>query len=91
MVMAGGGFRFGYYLGIYAAMRQLDKTPDLLLASCGGAIAAGIIQHFSDDDQRKEWICSPEMYQFWLGMKSSKQATISRSLAGALGRGFSKR
>lgn len=87
--MAGGGFRFGYYLGIYAAMQKLDKTPDLLLASCGAAIAAGVIQHFSDDDQRKEWICSPEMYRFWLGMKSSKQATIFHTLGGALGRGFS--
>ena len=86
--MAGGGFRFGYYLGIYSAMQKLDKTPDLLLASCGGAIAAGIIKHFSDDEQRKDWICSPEMYEFWLGMKSTKQATILHSLAGALRRGF---
>ena len=89
--MAGGGFRFGYYLGIYSAMQKLDKTPDLLLASCGAAIAAGIIQHFSDDEKRKAWICSPEMYQFWLEMKSTRQATIFRSLSGALVRGFSMR
>ena len=89
MVMAGGGFRFAYYLGIYAAMRELNKTPDLLLASCGAAIAAGIIQRFPDDAQRKAWICSPEMYQFWLQMKSSKQASITRSLMAALGRGIS--
>lgn len=89
MVMAGGGFRFGYYLGIYAAMGQQNKTPDLLLASCGGAIAAGIIQNFSDDAQRKAWICSPEMYQFWLEMKSSQQASIGRALTAALIRGFS--
>lgn len=87
--MAGGGFRFGYYLGIYSAMRQQNKTPDLLLASCGGAIAAGIIQAFPDDAQRKAWICSPTMYQFWLEMKSSRQASIGRTLIGALMRGLS--
>lgn len=87
--MAGGGFRFGYYLGMYAAMRQLNKTPDLLLASCGAAIAANIIQHFSDDAQRKAWICSPEMHQFWLQMKSSQQASIGRALTAALMRGLS--
>ncbi len=89
MVMAGGGFRFGYYLGIYAAMRQQNKTPDLLLASCGGAIAAGIIQAFPDDAQRKAWICSPDMYQFWLQMRSSQQASIGRALTAALLRGLS--
>lgn len=87
--MAGGGFRFGYYLGIYAAMRQRNQTPDLLLASCGGAIAAGIIQHFPDDAQRKAWICSAEMHQFWLQMKSSQQASIGRALTGAMMRGLS--
>lgn len=91
LVMSGGGFRFGYYLGIYAAMREQGRTPDLLLASCGAAIAAGIIQHFSDDVERKEWLCSPEMYRFWQGMRSSRQATIGRALAGALRRGFSIR
>jgi predicted acylesterase/phospholipase RssA len=88
LVMAGGGFRFGYYLGIYAAMCKLNKTPDLLLASCGGAIAAGAIQAFSNDAERKDWISSPAMYQFWLQLKSSQQASISQALLGAFRRRF---
>jgi predicted acylesterase/phospholipase RssA len=45
MVMGGGGFRFGIYIGMYAALRQAGKAPDVLLASCGGAIAAAIIHN----------------------------------------------
>ena len=88
MVMAGGGFRFGYYLGMYAAMCKLNKAPDLLLASCGGAIAAGTIQSFSDDAQRKDWISSPTMYQFWLELKSNRQASITRAFVAAVNRRF---
>lgn len=84
--MAGGGFRFGYYLGIYAALRDANKTPDLLLASCGGAIAAALIQSLPDDTQRKDWISSPDMFQFWCGLKSSRQATIMRAFSAAMKR-----
>ncbi len=86
MVMAGGGFRFGYYLGIYAALRHANKTPDLLLASCGGAIAAALIQSLPDDTRRKDWISSPEMFQFWCGLRSSRQATILRAFLSAMKR-----
>ncbi len=80
MVMAGGGFRFACYLGMYAAAIDSGNKPDLLLASCGGAIAAAIIQALPDDAQRKAWISSPSMYQFLCNVQSTPQATISRSL-----------
>lgn len=88
MVMAGGGFRFGYYLGIYAALCETNRAPDILLASCGGAIAAGAIQAFPDSAQRKAWLSSPDMYQFWLQLKSNEQASITRALVAALKRRF---
>lgn len=88
MVMAGGGFRFGYYLGIYAALCETGRAPDVLLASCGGAIAAGIVQAFPGSAERKAWLSSPAMYQFWLQLKSNEQASISRALLAALKRRF---
>lgn len=88
MVMAGGGFRFGYYLGIHAALCELQEEPDLLLASCGGAIAAAIIQALPDDAGRKAWIASLEMHEFWRGLKSNRHASLSASLAGAVKRKF---
>ena len=65
MVFAGGGFRLGIYLGMYAAARDAGRAPDLLLATCGGAVAAPLVQALPDDAQRKAWLSSPQMYQFW--------------------------
>jgi predicted acylesterase/phospholipase RssA len=80
MVFAGGGFRFGAYLGMYAAACDLGKTPDVLLASCGGAIAAAIIQGLPDDNARKSWLCSAAMYQFWCDVQATPKAAIAHVL-----------
>ncbi len=90
MVMAGGGFRFAYYLGIYAALQRIDKTPDVLLASCGGAIAAAIIQALPDDASRRAWVESPDMYAFWNGLQPNPKATLVSTLSGAAKRWLNK-
>lgn len=80
MILSGGGFRYGYYLGMYAAIAKNYKAPDLLLGSCGGAIAAAIIQGLPDDECRKNWIASEQMYEFWCGFKANEQAKFTRAL-----------
>ena len=90
MVFAGGGFRFGIYLGMYAAARDAGRTPDVLLASCGGAIAAAIIQALPDDTQRLAWLGSPEMYVFWCGLQSAPQASLATTLMQAAQRKLSR-
>jgi predicted acylesterase/phospholipase RssA len=89
MVMGGGGFRFGIYIGMYAAMRQAGKAPDVLLASCGGAIAATIIHNLPDPDAQRAWLSSPDMYRFWCGLKSTRRAALVATLAQAAKRRFS--
>ena len=86
MVMAGGGFRFSYYLGMYAAAVDTGNAPDLLLASCGGSIAAAVIRALPDDAQRKAWVASPAMYAFLSGLQSTRRAAIGRAFLHAVGR-----
>lgn len=88
MVLAGGGFRFAYYLGMYAAAVETGNKPDLLLASCGGAIAAAVIQALPDDRQRKAWAASPALYRYLSSVESTAQAAILTALAGAIQRRF---
>ena len=90
MVMAGGGFRYGYYLGMYAAAIETNHKPDLLLAGCGGAIAAALIQALPDDAQRKAWLSSPDMHQFLRGLESTRQAALGRVLLQAVKRRLCK-
>jgi predicted acylesterase/phospholipase RssA len=89
MVLGGGGFRFGIYIGMYAALRAAGQAPDVLLASCGGAIAATIIHHLPDPAQQRQWLASPQMYAFWCSLKSTPQARLSDTLLAAARRKLS--
>jgi predicted acylesterase/phospholipase RssA len=80
MVMAGGGFRFGIYLGMYEAMRECGQAPDLLLASCGGSLAATVIARLPDARSRRDWLASERMYDFWCALKSAPRANLARTL-----------
>ena len=82
LVMAGGGFRFGYYLGIYAACQELGKTPDVILASCGASIAGTIIHHLPDNTQRLAWLTSPQMHAFWRGLQANPEKSLLKAVAG---------
>lgn len=80
LVMCGGGFRFGYYLGIYAAMELHGRKPDLLLATCGAAIAATVIAGLDNDSQRRDWLDSEAMFAFWQSLRwNPRQSMVSVS------------
>jgi predicted acylesterase/phospholipase RssA len=81
LVLAGGGFRFGYYLGVHAAAEETGNAPDIVLASCGGAIAAAIIQALPDAAARRAWAASPAMYRFLCAVQPTPYAAPRRALA----------
>ncbi|MGQ0710218.1 MAG: patatin-like phospholipase family protein [Rhodoferax sp.] len=70
MVMGGGGFRYGIYLGMYAAACEVGQCPDLVLATCGASLAAALIRTVPDDAGRRAWMASPEMYAYCCGFRS---------------------
>lgn len=86
MVLAGGGFRFAYYLGMYAAAEDRGDAPDVLLATCGGALAAATICALPDQAARKAWLASPEMYAFLCGFSPGPGAGLLRAVAGLVAR-----
>lgn len=90
MVLAGGGFRFGYYLGMHAAAVDAGREPDLLLATCGGAVAGAIIGNLPDSAARKAWVASPHMYAFFCGLQSSRRASPIRAIVNAVRRGLDR-
>lgn len=80
MVLAGGGFRFAYYLGMHAAAVDAGQAPDVLLATCGGSVAGAIIRNLPDSASRKAWVASPQMYAFFCGLQSGPRAAPLRAL-----------
>ena len=64
LLLSGGGTRFALYNGMYAALCDIGKAPELLIASCGGAFAALVINAFANNTERKAYLQSQEFYHF---------------------------
>jgi predicted acylesterase/phospholipase RssA len=90
LTMAGGGFRFAYYLGIYESLRLANKPVDVIVASCGAAIAASLIHQLPDHESRVAWLCSKEMHAFYLGLKSNTSKRMTAVLYAMLARAASR-
>ena len=61
-LFSGGGSRFGYYLGSYAALVAHDLTPDIIVGTCGGSLSAYLVQLAPDPKDLQQLVCSRELY-----------------------------
>ena len=61
-LFSGGGARFGYYLGSYAALCEYDLKPDLIIGSCGGSLAALLVDIAPDPKPLQALSISPELF-----------------------------
>ena len=61
-LFSGGGSRFGYYLGSYAALVAHDLTPDIIIGTCGGSLSAYLVKLASDPQDLQQLMCSRELY-----------------------------
>lgn len=78
IVFSGGGTRFGIYCGMFAAMEDLNITPNLIIGACGGAIATTIIRRFPDNERRKQYLQSEELYEFIRSIKLTNEKMLYR-------------
>ncbi|MCH1783796.1 patatin-like phospholipase family protein [Psychrobacter glaciei] len=61
-LFSGGGSRFGYYLGSYAALVAHDLTPDIIVGTCGGSLSAYLVNLAPDPKDLQDLMCSRELY-----------------------------
>ena len=61
-LFSGGGSRFGYYLGSYAALVEHDLAPDIIVGTCGGSLSAYLVKLASDPKDLQELMHSRELY-----------------------------
>lgn len=62
-LFSGGGSRFGYYLGSYAALVEHDLAPDIIVGTCGGSLSALLVQIAPDPKQLQQLVQSRELYR----------------------------
>lgn len=78
VIFSGGGSRIAVYGGIFSALKNMGCTPDLIIGSCGGAIAAAIINSFETDIEIKEYMKSLELYNFIKSLKLTREKMLYR-------------
>ena len=76
MMFSGGGSRIGIYGGLYSAFIEENLSPDLIIGTCGGALAANIISIFRKPHLIKEYIKSYEMYNFIISLELTKESKL---------------
>lgn len=92
MLFSGGGSRFGYFLGMYAAFVENDCQPDVIFSTCGGAISAGIISAFPDClTSQKEALMSHKMHQMLSRIHVKKTTSLLNTLISVAGRYLSRK
>ena len=84
LMLAGGGHQYAILLGRYQALLDRGNKPDVLIATCGGAIVANLIRSIADAEQRLEWISSEEMHSFWQSQVSGPGNKLHKVLYSAL-------
>lgn len=62
-LFSGGGSRFGYYLGSYAALVSHDLAPDIIVGTCGGSLSAYLVHLAPDPKHLQELMSSRELYR----------------------------
>lgn len=63
VLFSGGGSRFGYYVGMYQALDDAGKAPDLIIASCGGSLALGILNIAPTPDAARQLLSSRSCHE----------------------------
>ena len=62
-LFSGGGARFAYYLGSYAALVAANSAPNALLGSCGGSIAAWLVAQTPEPQRLYQLATSAALYR----------------------------
>lgn len=63
LVFPGGGFQTAIFLGMLEEAENQGQAPDVVIGSCGGAIAATIANILSTNEERRAFLESREFYE----------------------------
>src|SRR5476649_2829801 len=91
LVLAGGGGRLGVHLGTVAAAREAGLAPDVILGTCGGALAAALVHAEPDPARQLQFLGGPAMYRFWCGVRTRAATSMAAAALGVSRRALDPR
>ncbi|MCC8152900.1 MAG: patatin-like phospholipase family protein [Tannerellaceae bacterium] len=63
---------------MFAALEEGSMKPDIILSTCGGAIATAIINSFDTNRARKAYFQSEELFEFIRDIRLSQESRVHR-------------
>ncbi len=75
LLFTGGGLHCGYYLGLYQALCEHGKRPDVVIASCGGSLVASLIASTPDIHAACNLFLSRDYHEMINQLKTNKAKT----------------
>ncbi|NCN27031.1 hypothetical protein GW915_05595 [bacterium] len=69
MIFSGGSLDIYGFFGMYDAAVASGNPPDLIIGTCGGALAAAIIKAMPDPEERRAFIRSKQFYNYMRNIK----------------------
>ncbi|WP_201553519.1 patatin-like phospholipase family protein [Psychrobacter immobilis] len=79
-IFSGGGSRFAYYLGSYAALVAHDLKPDVIVGTCGGSLSAYLVNLAPDPKDLQALMCSRELYRVITAIRHVAPAEANKRL-----------
>lgn len=79
-LFSGGGSRFAYYLGSYAALVAHDLKPDVIVGTCGGSLSAYLVNLAPDPKDLQALMCSRELYHVISAIRHVAPAEANKRL-----------
>ena len=78
MIFSGGGMQIPMFIGMLDGLEEKGVKPDLLIGTCGGTIAAAIIEAFPHPARRRDFLGSKEFQDFLLSPRFETKRPIRK-------------
>lgn len=85
MIMPGAGFQFVRFLGMLQAAKDVGKTPDLIIGTCGGSFAAAIANLYPHSEDQLDYLKSEEFHHFFFNFGRRNNGTSGMAVDFAQG------
>lgn len=80
IVFSGGGLNPGMFIGMMDALEDEGLGPDLVIGSCGGSVAAAIINAFPTRQERLQYLVSMEFYTAFASLNFKRTDVMEQIL-----------
>lgn len=83
LILQGSGFQTALHLGIYDALVEMNRAPDIVVSTCGGSVAAAFIRAYPDRQERMRVLLGVDFHAYLRAIAPTDRMPPSLLFTGA--------